>query len=291
VQHRRVRTNGIELHCAVAGRGPLVLLLHGFPEGWRSWEPTIPALVDAGYRVVAPDLRGYGTSDVPRGGYDMETLADDVRGLASAFLQEEGADGPSGGKVRLVGHDWGGALTWVFAYRHPDVLARAALLNAPHPWLFARRVFRRKQLRLSWYMFFFQLPRLPEAWLRRGGLRWAYRTWGASRDALSDGEQAAREEEMLRPGVLRGALAWYRTAFRRGPLAARAYAGVTEAELLLLWGERDGCLGVGLLDGIERHAHNLRLIRLPSAGHWLQREATEEVSAALSEFLEPGRGR
>ena len=287
VHHTRVRSNGIDLHCAVAGSGPLVLLLHGFPEDWRCWEPVIPHLVAAGYRVVAPDLRGYGASDKPPSGYDLETLTDDVRGLASHFLQDEGPAGPSGRRVRLVGHDWGGAVTWAFAYRHPDILARAAILNAPHPWLFARRLVSGGQLRRSWYMGFFQLPALPEAWLARGGLEWAWESWGATAGAIPAADQARLRQSMLRPGALRGALAWYRTAFRRGPLALRPCAGVTDAELLVLWGERDGCLGAELLRGLERHTNNLRIVRYPDAGHWLQREEVGAVSNELARFLEP----
>jgi len=290
VEFRRVRTNGIELSCAVAGQGPLVLLLHGFPEDWRSWEPVIPALVDAGFRVVAPDLRGYGASDAPSDGYDLETLADDVRGVAVHFLQEEGGDGPSGRRVRLVGHDWGGVLTWVFAYRHADLLDRAASLAMSHPLLVARQFLSRQQLRRSWYIVFFQLPRLPEAWLRRGGIAWPWRAWGASPDAIPADVQDVLRASFLRPGALRAPLAWYRTIVRRGPLPLRPYLGRTDVPLLVLWGEEDHCLTDRTLRGLDRVASDLRLVRIPNAGHWLQREATGRVCTELIRFLRPDSG-
>lgn len=291
MQLTRVRTNGVTFSCAVAGEGPLVLLLHGFPEDHRSWEPVIPGLVGAGLRVVAPDLRGYGATERPPSGYDLQTLTDDVRGLAAHFLQEEGGDGPSGRRVRVVGHDWGGVLTWAFAHRHPDVLARAAVLNGPHPRLFVRRLLSRRQLRKSWYMAFFQLPKLPEAWLRRGGLEVLWRGWGAHRAAFPQDAMDALTEMFAQPDALRGPLAWYRSAARQGLGFGRFCAGVTDAELLVLWGERDGCLEASALDGIQRHAHNVRIVRFPDAGHWLHREATPRVLEELIGFLEPKPGQ
>src|SRR2546428_372573 len=161
VEHRFVETNGIRLHCAVDGEGPLVILLHGFPECWYSWRHQIAALAPR-FRVVAPDLRGYNESDKPAGvaAYALPELVADVPGLIEAFGEREAA---------IVGHDWGGAIAWTFAMDHPEPTRRLVVLNCPHPAIFAQHLRANgRQLARSWYMFFFQLPWLPEAVLRAG---------------------------------------------------------------------------------------------------------------------------
>jgi pimeloyl-ACP methyl ester carboxylesterase len=156
--HDTVETNGVRLHVVTAGPedGPLVVLLHGFPEFWYSWHNQIPALVEAGYRVVAPDMRGYNRSEKPSGvdAYHIDELVSDVAGLVRAFDRESG---------HIVGHDWGGLVAWQTAIDRPSVVDRLAVLNAPHPSKY-EEVIRTSlsQLRKSWYVFYFQLPFLPE---------------------------------------------------------------------------------------------------------------------------------
>jgi len=162
--------SGICLHVANAGPtdGPLVVLLHGFPEFWYGWRHQIAILAEAGLRVVAPDQRGYNLSDKPAGiaAYRLDTLAEDIVGLAAAL---------GGERFAVVGHDWGGVVAWHLAARFPERVTRAAILNAPHPATlrsYARR--RPGQLLKSWYVGFFQLPRLPELALRASGF------WGCA---------------------------------------------------------------------------------------------------------------
>ena len=164
LEHWSVDVNGVRLHCVVAGEGPLVILLHGFPELWYSWRRQIPALVQAGFRVVAPDLRGYNLSERPRHvrEYSIQRLAGDVAGLVAAFGVERAA---------IVGHDWGAGVAWAFAMAYPERLTRLAILNGPHPERLLRSLRTPAQLAKSWYMFFFQLPWLPERLLRAGGYR------------------------------------------------------------------------------------------------------------------------
>src|SRR5712671_1297489 len=159
--HRTVDIGEVRLHCAEMGQGPLVLLLHGFPECWVSWRNQLPALAQAGFRAVAPDLRGYGKSDKPPGldAYRIEVLARDIARLVEAL----GAD-----RAHVVGHDWGGAVAWFFAMWHPERLDRLAILNAPHPARFSRALKRPRQFLRSSYTLFFQVPWLPEALLRAG---------------------------------------------------------------------------------------------------------------------------
>src|SRR5262245_58570023 len=159
--HRFAVVNSVRLHYAEAGEGPLVVLLHGFPEFWYSWRHQIKGLAAAGFRVIAPDLRGYNESDKPPGiaSYRLELLTQDIVEL----IQHAGEK-----RAHVVGHDWGGGIAWWLAMQNPQVVERLVILNAPHPVAFFRELRRPAQLLKSWYMFFFQLPWLPEVMLRVG---------------------------------------------------------------------------------------------------------------------------
>ena len=152
--HREIVVNGLRFHSVEAGSGPLVVLLHGFPEFWYSWRYQMKALAEAGFHVLAPDLRGYNHSDKPLGTsqYCLDLLADDVAG----FIRERGDQ-----SAILVGHDWGGAIAWKVASAYPELVERLVILNAPHPAAFKRELRTFTQLRKSWYMLFFQLPYIP----------------------------------------------------------------------------------------------------------------------------------
>ena len=145
----------VRLHYVEAGEGPLVLMLHGFPQFWYQWRHQVPALVEAGFRVVAPDMRGYNLSDKPPGvrAYRVELLARDVERLILACGE---------GTADVVGHDWGAIVAWVAAMRHPGCVGKLAILNVPHPARFLEGLLSPGQLLRSSYMFFFQIPRLPE---------------------------------------------------------------------------------------------------------------------------------
>src|SRR5438309_4600494 len=164
VEHRFVETNGVRLHCAVDGDGPLVVLLHGFLECWYSWRHQIAALAPR-FRVVAPDLRGYNESDKPEGvdAYALPELVADVHGLITAFGEREAV---------IVGHDWGGGVAWTFAMDHPEATRRLVVMNCPHPAIFTQHLRANgRQAARSWYMLFFQIPWLPEALLGLGRAR------------------------------------------------------------------------------------------------------------------------
>ena len=151
----------VRLHYVEAGEGPLVLLLHGFPQFWYQWRHQVPALVEAGFRVVAPDMRGYNLSDKPPGvrPYRLELLARDVKRLILACGE---------GKADVVGHDWGAIAAWIAAMRYPGRVGRLAILNVPHPARFPEGLLSPRQLLRSSYVFFFQIPRLPEEAIRAG---------------------------------------------------------------------------------------------------------------------------
>jgi pimeloyl-ACP methyl ester carboxylesterase len=277
-----VATNGIRLHYVAAGSGPLVLLLHGFPEFWYSWRYQLPALSSAngGRRVVALDLRGYNLSDKPVSGYDIATLCEDVRGAIAAL-------DPSGmGRADVVGHDWGGVIAWALAIRAPDVVRRLAILNAPHPGAFRRELRHPRQWLRSSYVAFFQLRGVAEDALSRDGYAMVWRTFRAADRArawLSDADIQCFADAIARPGALPAALEYYRQLPHA--LARLGPARVIPAPTLVLWGELDPYLGVGLLDELDRWVATLELRRFPTAGHWLNQQEAVAVNVALASFL------
>jgi pimeloyl-ACP methyl ester carboxylesterase len=273
------------LHYVEAGEGPLVVLLHGFPEFWFGWRHQIPALVAAGFRVVAPDLRGYGASSKPAGvrAYDTDRLAADVRDL----IAERG-----GGPALVAGHDWGAVVAWVLAMNHPEAVERLAILNVPHPrkMLEGLRTFR--QLARSWYIFFFQLPRIPELLLSAGrfrGLAGALER-GANPGSFTPQELERYREAWAPPGTLTAMLNYYRAALRQSPRAAAERIRPVTAPTLVIWGERDVALGAELAEPHRADVPGLeRVERLPEASHFVQHDAPERVNELLVEFF--GRGR
>ncbi len=269
---------GLKMHAAVAGPpdGPLVILLHGFPEFWYSWRHQIGALAQAGYRVVAPDQRGYNLTDKTPP-YDIATLAGDVLNLVRACGRE---------RCFLAGHDWGAAVAWAIAARHPERVERLAILNVPHPAVMTRALGGRniRQIRRSWYIFFFQLPRLPEWSLSRrdfARLRWLM---GASsrKGTFSDEDLQRYREAWARPGALAASIGWYR-ALGRAMLAGRRrpVAGRVRVPTVILWGERDAALGVELAEESLAFLESGDLIRYPKATHWLHEELPEEIARRL----------
>ncbi len=209
-RHRRIATNGIHLHAVEAGPegGPLLILLHGFPEPWFAWRHQIAPLAAAGYHVVAPDQRGYNLSDKPAriADYDLETLARDVVGL----IDEAGEE-----RACVVGHDWGGAVGWWLGVRHPERLHKLALLNIPHPWVLERTLRSSSaQRRKSSYIFFFQLPWLPERSFRASRFALAVKSLqGSSRPGtFSDPDLERYRQAWSQPGAVRSMIHWYRAA-------------------------------------------------------------------------------
>jgi pimeloyl-ACP methyl ester carboxylesterase len=279
--HREAVVNGVRLHYVEQGTGPLVVLLHGFPEFWYSWRHQIPALAAAGFRVIAPDQRGYNISEKPPGvrSYRIEQLAADV----AALIAHEGES-----KATVVGHDWGGAVAWSVPMLHPEAVEKLIVLNSPHPEAMIREFRRVRQLLRSWYMFFFQLPWLPEAMLRLGNYRVLERTMRSDpvrAAAFSDEDIAAYKEAMSQPGALTAGINYYRALFRRNPLETRRLVRTIEAPTLLIWGERDPYLGVSLTEDMEQWVPNIRVERIADASHWVQVDAWERVNELMIGFL------
>ena len=281
LRHLTIETNGVRLHAVEAGPldGPLVLLLHGFPEFWYGWRRQIGPLAAAGFRVLAPDQRGYNLSDKPRGvgAYAIDELADDAVGLLDALGRE---------RAVVVGHDWGAAVAWWTAIRHPERVERLAILNVPHPLVMQRALRRNpRQIRRSWYIFFFQLPRAPEWYLSRADHR---KLVTALRDRARPGDFSAADAAAYRgawsqPGALTAMVNWYRAALRHP--SKPPGDGRVRAQTLMLWGKRDRYLGTELAPPSIDLCDRGELFMLDGATHWVQHDAAEEVNRRLLEFL------
>jgi pimeloyl-ACP methyl ester carboxylesterase len=272
----------VRLHYVEAGEGPLVILLHGFPEFWFSWRFQIPALAAAGLRVVAPDMRGYNLSAKPEGvwAYDSDRLAADVRDL----ILERGAQ-----SAHLVGHDWGAGVAWATAMNHPEVVERLAILNLPHPRQLLHGLRRPPQMLMSWYFFFFQLPWLPERVVR--ARRWWYfrAAWlgtAARAEAFTERDIQRYIEAWSQPGAATATINYYRALLRQSPSRAEARIGLISAPTLVIFGERDRYLSNKLAEPDRADVPNLeRVVRLPEASHWVHHDEPERVNELLLEFL------
>lgn len=276
-----VSTNGARLSVLQEGPadGPLAILLHGFPEHAGAWSALSASLAGAGYRVWAPDQRGYGGSDKPPrvADYALDTLAADVVGLIDAAGRE---------RAVVIGHDWGAAVAWWVAQTHPERVERLVAINVPHPAVMAARVRRDlAQLRKSWYILAFQLPRIPEALASRHGFRALARALTSSSrpGTFADADLAAYRRAWGQPGALRAMLDWYRAIVRHPPrMPARPRITVPT---LLLWGVRDVALERSLAQPSVDLCDDGRLVWFEDATHWVHHEEPERVFAAIAGFL------
>jgi pimeloyl-ACP methyl ester carboxylesterase len=279
--HRDVSANGIRLHVASAGTGPLVLLLHGFPEFWWSWRHQLVALADAGFHVVAPDLRGYGASDKPPRGYDAPTLAADIAGIVRALGERDAV---------IVGHDWGGHLAWSVAALHPSVVSRIAVLSIPHPlrWYQALRG-DAAQRSASGYIVRFQVPWAPERWLVEddaANVGALLDRWGGPGFPDPETERRCREAMQIRYTPNR-ALEYYRWSVRSTARTdGRRYRAAMRAPItvptLALHGALDGCVLPGTAQGSGQYvAADYEWRQLDGVGHFPHEEAPETVTGEL----------
>jgi pimeloyl-ACP methyl ester carboxylesterase len=269
------------LHYVEAGEGPLVVLLHGFPEFWFGWRLQIAPLAAAGFRVLAPDLRGYNLSSKPAGlaAYATDQLASDVRGL----IRERGAE-----SALLVGHDWGGTAAWATAMHHPEVVDRLAILNAAHPRRLQQGLRTPRQLRKSWYFFFFQPPGLPERLVRASDWRFFRTFLRDARPPYTPEDIERYVEAWSQPGAATAMLDYYRAAVRQSPKQAAAQLRPIAAPTLVVWGQRDRYLGSELAEPDRDDVPNLdRVERLPDASHWVHHDEAERVTQLLIDFFAP----
>ena len=280
----RLEANGLDFAALELGSGPLVLCLHGFPDTAWSFVPVMRRLADAGYRVVAPFMRGYMPTAVPADSdYRVTTLADDVLGLIDAL--------GDGRVTALIGHDWGSVAAHLAVLRRPDAVERLVACAVPHPGHFLFRP-RLRQLRRSWYMGFFQLPRWPERVIVADDFRWLeklIRTWSPGWNFSAD-DLAPLKASLREPARLAAALGYYRQLPRS--LLERDAMKLLRAQVavptLAICAERDGCIGPEVFENQEsRYGAGLEIFRMKDAGHFMQCELPNEFADRVLNFLQP----
>jgi len=291
LKHDYADLNDIRLHYVTAGKGKLLMFVHGFPEFWYGWRNQITEFENE-YQVVAPDMRGYNLSSKPADveQYRVEYLIEDLRLLAEHLNHK---------RFILIGHDWGGAVAWAFALRHPDYLEKLIIINAPHPGVFDRELQENPaQQRASQYMLMFRSSQaeqvlsadnyasLVDSILGRG-LKEGYFT-AEDRDAYL--------EAWSQPGALTGGLNYYRAAqvgppSDQGSQASGNFATDTAVltvtvPTLVIWGEKDQALLTGNLEGLDEFVPELTVKRIPDGSHWVVHEKPNLVNAYIGDFIE-----
>lgn len=255
-----------------------MLMLHGFPEFWYSWRHQIPEFAKD-HKVVALDLRGYNDSDKPPqvADYQMSELIRDIEGVIRGL----GYD-----RCTLVGHDWGGAIAWCFAYAYPELLDQLIVLNLPHPAKFAEGLRTPQQLLRSWYTFFFQLPWLPE-WLLQSGdyqlIAEMLNRTAVDPTTFTSTDLEIYQKAAAKPGALSSMINYYRNALQSGLF--QSDWGVLKVPTLLIWGENDVALGTELTYGTEAYVQDLTIRYIPNCSHWVQQEKPQLVNQYIREFL------
>ncbi len=283
---RRLPTATLDFAIDEAGTGPnIALCLHGFPEDRFSWRHQLPFLAERGWHAAAPDLRGYGGTTRPKGraAYRLDHLVADVAAMFDALEAENGP----GGRRLLIAHDWGALIAWQFAIQQTRRLDGLIIMNVPHPAVF-QHVIRRspRQIARSWYVFFFQIPVLPELLLRARGaaaVGRAFSDMAVDKTAFPPSVLDHYRQAAAQPGALTAMINYYRANL--GVLASAAPTPMIHTPVLMVWGEQDTALGLELTEGYGPYVANFTLNRLPGVSHWVQQEAPAKVNAAIAAWL------
>jgi epoxide hydrolase 4 len=268
----------VTLHYVTQGEGELMLMLHGFPEFWYSWRHQI-AEFSLDYKAVALDLRGYNKSDKPKSqsAYHLSILIEDIKGVIEGLGYE---------RCVLVGHDWGGAIAWAFAYAYPEIVTRLIVLNLPHPDKFSEGLRTLPQLLRSWYILLFQLPLLPEWLLSQNnyGLLVSILTKTAiNPEAFPPEAIEAYSAAAAQPGAVTAMLNYYRNLWESNFL--QKSWDVLDVPALMIWGENDVALGKELTFGTQDYVKDLQICYIPNCGHWVQQEQPQLVNQYIRDWL------
>jgi pimeloyl-ACP methyl ester carboxylesterase len=281
--HEYAKVNNVKLHYVKEGNGEtLVILLHGWPEFWYSWQHQITALKEQ-YTVVAPDLRGFNLSDKPKNmmEYVQSEVAKDIIELID-YLGFE--------KAVVVGHDWGGAIAWHIAINYPEKVDRFIVMNCPHPAIFMKHLQSNpRQMLRSAYMFFFQIPLLPE-FLMKNALKQMFvqffRGWAYHKQNFPDAELDKYVEAYQKEGALTSGLNYYRANIRAELKAGQRKNRKVQAPTLMIWGEGDKALGKELVEGTEKYIEGPFTLKwITNSSHWIQNDFPEAVNTLMLDFL------
>ncbi|ACK73547.1 alpha/beta hydrolase fold protein [Gloeothece citriformis PCC 7424] len=275
-----IKTNGINLHYVTAGEGKLMLMLHGFPEFWYSWRHQIPEF-SQDHKVVALDLRGYNDSDKPQSqdAYKLQEIVADIEGVITALGYDN---------CILVGHDWGGAIAWQFAYTYPNKVEKLIILNLPHPAKFSEGIRNPQQLMKSWYAFFFQTPFFPE-WILQANdyqlIESGFKMMAVDKNIFTQKDLNAYKDAAAKRGALTGMLNYYRSTAQGLMTRSPKDWGILEVPTLMIWGEDDAALGKELTYGTEVYVKDFTIKYIPNCSHWVQQERPQLVNQYIREFL------
>lgn len=276
-----IKANGLNFHIKESGNGNLVLLLHGFPEFWYSWVKVIP-LLDKHFKVVAPDLRGYGQSDKPQkvNDYNFRILSNDIAEIIKTLGYE---------KAIIVGHDWGGGVAWEFAKLYPEMTEKLIVLNCPPAIRLQNAILTNwKQFKMSWYIFFFQLPFIPEWYMHKNlkNIFWRMlRGWSINKNAFQKEDIEQYEKAFANRSDFTGPLNYYRAALRA--LIDKDFRTIPQYNMdtLIIWGEADKALGKWLIDDLEKYfTQKFEIKYIPNCSHWVQQEQPELVAQYILSF-------
>lgn len=280
LKHQLIDVGQVTLHTVEMGSGEPIIFLHGFPEFWYGWHKQMPFFSEQGYHVIVPDQRGYNLSDKPLAiaDYHLNLLCEDVLGLINHFGYEQ---------VTLVAHDWGAAVAWWMALKHPQRLKKLVILNSPHPHAFRQHLQQSawQQLKSS-YMLAFQMPFLPEWLISRNhwqlGIH-ALKTTSRPR-AFTDEDWALYRTAWSRPNAMRAMFNWYR-AIAQTPQDSNITTYTVTVPTLIIWGKQDPFFDWELAQKSIDMCQNGRLVYLEHATHWLQHEEPERINHLVLEFI------
>ncbi|MCX7981527.1 MAG: alpha/beta hydrolase [Syntrophales bacterium] len=282
LREKYVETNGIRLHVMESGpkEGPVIFFLHGFPEFWYAWRKQIEFFSTRGYLTVAPDQRGYNLSDKPSGvaPYRVDELARDIIGLMDHYGRE---------KFFLVGHDWGGAVSWWIALKYPERLKKLVIMNCSHPLVYRKHLLgNQRQMEKSWYVFYFQLPGLVEKFAAADNFSWPVRLLvETSRPGTFSEEELERYREAFQqPGAFSAMVNWYRATFQAKSEPPADFR--VKVPTLILWGMNDVAFVPEQADESLAFCDNGRLVKFPESSHWIEHEEAEKINPLMLEFFE-----
>ncbi len=274
--HKNIHANGIQFHYVTQGEGPLMLMLHGFPECWYSWRHQITEF-SKNYTVVAIDMRGYGQTERPLGkeNYTIDVLVQDVKELVNAF----GYD-----KCVLVGHDWGAIVAWYVAMNVESCVEKLIVMNVPHPQCYMENL-SLNQILKSWYIWMFQLPNLPERYLKFKNYKWITDQFKSAVNpaAFTNEDLAIYRANVAIPGALTAMLSYYRNL--PAEMMKKDITPIIHIPTLMLWGENDPYTRKKATEGTDKYVKNLDLKFLPNCSHWTQQDCPKEVNQYMKDFL------
>jgi len=279
MQERFDEVNGIKLHSLQDGIGgnDVIIFLHGFPEYSYAWHKQLSFFANQGFHVIAPDQRGYNLTSKPNGvkAYVIDNLVTDIALLIKQLSHKQ---------VTLVGHDWGGAVAWALAIKHPELLKQLVILNMPHLAVMKKHLRSNfKQMLKSWYAMFFQLPFLPEYFCRVGGNKFLVRSLikTSNKNTFTKQEIALYKQAWQQPNALKSMLNWYR-AFKYD--VTKSYAKVN-VPALIIWGQNDAFLSKEMAQDSVDMCKQGKLVMMENATHWLHHEMPNEVNRIILTFL------